>query len=184
MIARGRYLILLAASLGIGATILLGCNSDKDPRSLLGKSLGEAQIALSDSGSVVYVRRGVADPNSYSGQILLSPYAIRQPVKERLYAQFVYCNVKAGKIVDCQDDFKPNLNVEIIEWFRGKELADVPLEFYVEAPDDTLVGWIDLDTFTKSKENFNGVVAFHGSENLYFLRFYDGECVGVEVERN
>lgn len=174
----------LATSFGIAAIILSSCSSDKDPRSLLGKSLDEAQVAFSDSGSVVYVRRGVAHPDTYSGQILLSPYAIRQPVKERLYAQFVYCNVKAGTILDCQYEFKPNSSVEIIEWFKGKALEDVPLEFYVEAPDDTSIGWIDLDSFTKSRDNFNGVVAFHGTQNLYFLRFYDGECVGVEVERN
>ena len=172
----------VALILLVGTLSLAGCQESRDPHSYLGMTVADAKREFPNDGAVVYGRRGTSSPDFFTGQILLSPYAIRQPLRERDIASHVTCRVDMGTIVDCTFEHVEKPNGELLQWFQGRRLSSLPLEFYVESPDDVVTGWVDLDSYKKPLEQFDGVILFHGPKHLYFLRFFKGKCVGVDIE--
>lgn len=184
MIRQQRFLAFAIVVSLIAFVLGSGCEKEENPNNFLGLSFEDAKRRHPGDGYVIYSRRGVKQPYLYSGQIVLSPYTIRQPLRERLTASYVTCKVVSGEITTCTPVTVDGRRSELLAWLVGRELASIPLEFYMEAPDDEVVGWIDVDRFRKPTDSFAGVVLFHGSKHLYFLRFYDGICVGVDIEGN
>lgn len=163
--------------------VLLGCRSDESPLKYIGMSAAEIQDQYGDIASVVYVQRGVPDPATFSGEILLSPFTIRHPVKHRALAAFVYCQVKEGVIASCTPREVDDPTDELLNWFPGKPLDEIPVEFYVQTPPEPgPSGWSPLKEFQGDLKDFNGVIYLDKGRYFHFLVFKKGECVGVESE--
>gem|GEM_PF-6550388 len=71
----------VALILLVGTLSLAGCQESRDPHSYLGMTVADAKREFPNDGAVVYGRRGTSSPDFFTGQILLSPYAIRQPAR-------------------------------------------------------------------------------------------------------
>lgn len=163
--------------------VLLGCRTDESPLKYIGMSAMDIRDQYGPDVRVVYVQRGVPDPRTFSGEILLSPFTIRHRVTHREYAAFVYCQVKEGSIEYCKTDEVDDPSDELLKWFPGKKLDEIPVEFYVQTPPPSVLpGWTPIKEYNTDLKNFSGVFYLNRGRYIHFLEFSDGECVGVKSE--
>ncbi len=162
---------------------LVSCRPSESPTDFIGMTATEVRDRFGPDVRVVYVQRGVSNPRDFTGEILLSPFVIRHRVTHREYAAFVYCQVKNGVIERCSLNEVDDPSDELLRWFPGKALEDIPIEFYVQMPlPSTLPGWVPLREYDGDIKNFNGLLYLNRGRYIHFLRFNNGRCNSLESE--
>jgi len=172
----------LMASL-LASLFIASCMPSENPIDFIGMTAKEVRDRYGSDVRVVYVQRGVSDPKAFSGDILLSPFSIRHRVPHREYAAFVYCQVSKGVIERCTPDEVDDPEDELLKWFPGKALEEIPVEFYVQLPPRPfLPGWVPINEYVGDLEGFNGLLYVNRGRYIHFLRFNNGRCNSLESE--
>lgn len=173
---------MLISTLFSAHFFLSSCHSAPNPLNLQGKTLSAIQEITGDKGTIIYVRRGVTDPRTYSGYILLSPYVIRHPANSSGVTSEFWCRVEAGKIQTCTGLHIPTPRPRLLDWFPGKQLTEIPAEFYLQSAGSDSHDWKRVETFSGDLEDFSGLVAFFVQGATYYAEFWKGKCSAVRVE--
>ncbi|HAY13564.1 MAG TPA: hypothetical protein PLB31_12455 [Fimbriimonadaceae bacterium] len=165
------------------ATGLAGCSMPTDdPRDVLGATPSQAGRLLGARGTIMYNRVGVNDPNSYTGEIALSPFH-NHHLPQGIYSPTqATCTVKNGTITECSIIASSTPDSPFFKWLKGQKLASIPPELYLELDENHFGGSLRIDEHKGDMDRFNGQIMYTDAKRVYHLTFIEGVCTGVLIE--